>query len=82
VIAEAGEDTLDLHISIPGIDRSRKVYQSSSGNWYFNDKSPEFGKFKRRIVIGYAKREEILETMKLMQTDYINLPCTATEDIV
>ncbi len=71
VHAERGEDSLFLTLTIPGVKRPRRVYQTRGGSWYFRDKD-EFGDSIRRAVNFecYRKKEAILNFMELYDFDY------------
>lgn len=71
VHAERGEDSLFLTLTIPGVKRPRRVYQTRGGSWYFRDKD-EFGDSVRRAVNFecYRKKEAILNFMELYDFDY------------
>ncbi len=69
--AERGEDSLSLTLTIPGVKRPRKVYQTKAGSWYFREKD-ESGDYVRRAVNFecYRRKEDILNFMELYGYDY------------
>lgn len=71
VHAERGEDALDLTLTIPGVKRARKVYQTKGGSWYFREKD-EFGDYVRRALNFecYRQKADILNFMELRDYDY------------
>ena len=71
VHAERGEDVLYLTLTVPGMKRPKKVYQTQSGEWYFHEKNDDGTYSKREISFeSYHSREQILDHMDMAHTDY------------
>lgn len=77
VHAECGAGGLHLTLTIPGHKRTRKVYQTKSGYWYCNLTNEE-GHSERQVLNleGYQSKDDILQHMKSLRTDYIILRCS------
>lgn len=76
VHAECGAGGLHLTLTIPGHKRTRKVYQTKSGYWYFRTKSQEGYPVKQALYIGgFYTVEGITQYMEELHTDYCILRC-------
>lgn len=66
-----------MTLTIPGHKRTRKVYQTKSGYWYCNLTNEE-GHSERQVLNleGYQSKDDILQHMKSLRTDYIILRCS------
>ncbi len=68
-----GEDTLFLTLTVPGIRRSRKVYQTKGGYWYFREKD-ETGVYvyaRRALDLeSFNSSAQIIRHMELLHADY------------
>lgn len=74
--AELSEGNLELTVTIPGLKRCRKVYQTKSGYWYFRTKSQEGYPVKQALYIGgFYTVEGITQYMEELHTDYCILRC-------
>lgn len=71
VHARRGPGALELTLTIPGDKRSKKVYQTKSGFWYFQEKI-ESGRYARRVLNFecYRSKGRILDYMDLCHSDY------------
>lgn len=68
---ERGEEALYLSLTIPGVKRLRKVYQTKDGSWYFREEN-KFGDSVRRALNfeSWRKKSAILDFMELYDYDY------------
>ena len=84
VHAELGEgDTLYLTLTIPGVKRSRKVYSTKNGYWYFREIDSYGYRIKRIITIhGGHSKKEILNHMEYVDADYCMFKCTIEDSFI
>lgn len=77
VHAELGLNGLYLTLTIPEQKRSRKVYRTKSGYWYFKTKHEEYGcPIKEGLNIpGFYNEDDIIHHMETLHTEYCILRC-------
>lgn len=82
--AERGEgDTLDLTLTIPGEKRSRKVYHTKSGYWYYKTKDADGFAIKKVLNIeGNNNEDDILSHMERAYAEYYLFRCEITDYFV
>lgn len=78
--AELGCDSIHLTLRIPGEKRSKTVYITESGYWFFKTKDDSGNPIKRVVIIEtYQSKESIISHMENLSADYCLFPCTITE---
>jgi hypothetical protein len=80
VHVEIGEESADLNVSIPGDKKTKKVYHSGFGSWYYRTKDEDGNKIKRIIRIGVNHDyEDFISYGRYIHADYFLLPCEITD---
>lgn len=82
VHAERGaEDTLSLTLMIPGEKRSKKVFRSKSGRWYFWERS-EGSAYNRRCIHFncFDTDSDVLAYMDRCHADYCLFQAVMMDD--
>ncbi len=71
VYAKRRDDGIHLTLTIPSEKRSKKVYHTRSGYWYFREKD-DSGIYVKRVlrIESYNRLAEITWAMDLCQADY------------
>ena len=74
--AELAVGGLHLTLTLPGQKRSRKVYQTKSGYWYFRTKDEDGEPIRQALNIGgYYSMEDIARYMEGLRSDYCIFRC-------
>ncbi len=80
---EISDESVYLHINIPGDKKQKRLYRTKSGYWYYRTKDEDGNKIRRAVFFGANDTiESFRQFGERLGTDYYLFPCDISDSTV